>query len=260
MRRRDEAVLGHRRPAGLDPVRAGVGAEQVVLVHVDLLADRLRPGHVLDLCADDCAEAWIPERVPRKRGHVPRGRVVVAVEQAARAAEVRVRQAELLRLLVHQRDEPRPRPARAHRQCERVVVAGKEQQPVEELPRLHPLAGPQALGDRRDAPHRTVDRDDRVRAEPRHRDERGHDLRRRGDLAPHVRALRPEHLPGRPVDEDRRARADPDPVPRDRAGLVDERTGRRRGRGRNEHNRSEDREKNASHRGPAKGSALSLRR
>ena len=32
------------------------------------------------------------------------------------------------------------------------------------------------------------------------------------------------------------------------------------GRGRNERNRSEDREKNASHRGPAKGSALSLRR
>src|SRR5262249_43378671 len=94
---------------------------------------------------------------------------------------------------------------------------------VEELPGLDLLPRPQSFLDRRNPPDRLVDPDDVVRAKPLHRDDRGHDLRRRGDPEPLVRVLRPEDGPVDGVDQDRPLRGHLDPVARQGSALVEER-------------------------------------
>src|SRR5947199_5974 len=76
---------------------------------------------------------------------------------------------------------------------ERLVVPRVPQHRVEELPRLDVFAGAQPFAHERHPRHRLVDRDDVVRPELLEREQRGHDLRRRGDLATLMRPERPQY-------------------------------------------------------------------
>src|SRR5438128_5401919 len=82
-RRRDQAMAGDRRPAGLDAVGAAVGADQLILVQVRLRVGRLRPLDVSHVSARDFAETRDRHRVAREGGEVVGGGVVAAVDDAA---------------------------------------------------------------------------------------------------------------------------------------------------------------------------------
>src|ERR1700693_1057365 len=108
------------------------------------------------------AETRVAHRHPGQRGEVPRTRVIVSVYDSARGREVRVAQAKQLRLGVHRPDEGPLVAARCDRERECVVVAGIEEERVEELPRLDPLARAETFADERNPRHRLVDGDDVV--------------------------------------------------------------------------------------------------
>ena len=191
------------RVSRLHAVGAHVRSEQPVVVEIDLRERRRRPLHVLGARLHDVAESRVAHGDARQRGEIPRARIVVRVLDTARSRVVRVVQPELLRLGVHRTDERPLVSAHRDRKGEGVVVAGVEEQRVEELPRLDSLAGSQALADERDTRDRFVDRHDVVRLQLSQREERRHDLRRRSDLPPLVCISSPEHAPRLPVDKDR---------------------------------------------------------
>src|SRR6476659_2087923 len=79
----------------LDAVRAGVEAQEVVVVDVDLGVRGSNPAHVDLLRPHELVEARVTEGVPGEGRQVPRSRLVAAVADPTGARVVRVVEPEL---------------------------------------------------------------------------------------------------------------------------------------------------------------------
>ena len=146
-------------------------------------------------------------RDAREQRDVARARDVTGRVEPVRAHEVRVVQAELLRLRVHPRDEQR-KVAAGGRGRERVrgVVRTLDQRALEQVAHGDPL--PRVQRDPRPADARRLrrHRDDLVEVEVLQRDDHRHQLRDARDRQPLVRVVRGEHDAVRGVDDVERAR------------------------------------------------------
>ncbi len=200
---RDEAGACGTRPAGLYAVRTRVTPEQLVVVLVELRVGGRPPPDASLLRSNDDVEAPIGEGVSREHRKVVHRRVVPLVDEPARRAVARVAQAERPGLVVHEHEEALKRSGCRNGQGHGRVVAGREQQPVVQLPDGYALAGPEPLLGRLYLRRLARHDDHVVRSEVLHCDERGHDLRRRRDRPAHVLPLRPEDLARPRVDDDR---------------------------------------------------------
>jgi hypothetical protein len=119
-----------------------------------------------------------------------------------------VGQPELVRAAVHQRDEGAVGPPDALRQRGRRVVGARQQQPAQEVGHRHVLAAAQAddrLDRERVVGHGGEDVGELLALE---RDERGHELGRRGDGPLAAGLALEDHVAGGRFDQDRGGGAD----------------------------------------------------
>ena len=154
------------------------------------------------------AEERVAAQDERELDQVLGARVVAQRVEADGVGVVRVGQPELARAAVHERDEAAVGPADARGQRGRRVVGAGQQQPAQQVGHRHALAPAQA-DDRLDGQcvvgHRGEDLGELRALE---RDQRGHELGRRGDRPLAARlALEDDVARGR-LDEDRRGRPD----------------------------------------------------
>ena len=200
----DEAVARLGRRAGLDapcvlvvvprPAGAPRGDQVVGRVQLPLFGDvRLR--HGVGLAPDDLHERVVLHRLLRDEVDVPRAGVVPVVVQAGGVGEVRVRTAELLRALVHQRHEGVD--VAGDRLGEDVgrFVGRNDEQAVEQVLHSHGFArldvGGAAVGGEV-LKRALLRRDLLIHAQPSRvyrlqRQQRGHDLRDAGGVVALVR-------------------------------------------------------------------------
>ena len=137
----DDRAPGAVRVAGLQPGDAPVAlAHQRVVVVEEQPAALDRELQDRALAAGDAADAAQVQVGARQRGEIGGARVVARVLQAVRGREAGAAEPELRRALVHQPHEAGHRAGRVLRERDGGVVAGHEQQAVQQRLELHPLA------------------------------------------------------------------------------------------------------------------------
>ncbi len=195
----DEHVAGAQGVAGLDPVDIGNRAHEVVAV--DHLAG-LRAAAQGGLGAvEDLAEERVAAQLDREVDEVAGAGEVAGLVEADGVGVGGVLETEPRRRLVHPRDEPRLAARRRLRQRRSRIVARGEQQPVEQVAYLDPLALDQPQQRLRRA--RGVDgRDHHLgELEPAAGDVGGHQLGGRGDRERARLAVRRQRLRVDRVDQ-----------------------------------------------------------
>ena len=180
---------------GLDPVRAVIAPEELIVVA------EAAAGDARCLCRGNAGKRGLLHGIGRKISQIPGGGVVPVVVQAVGVGKVRISQAQGRRAAIHLRHEGGDRAAAVQRQRHGGVVAGLQQQTVEQLLHRQHLAGLQI---QRRPFHAAGSGGNRHRFVQRAAlcDEQAcHNLRRAGNQAPRPGVLFIEDAPGGAVQQ-----------------------------------------------------------